>query len=120
MGILKAWGANMDIQYVLKEYACMMYVALYIMKAEKSMSKLLCSVSEEILKAVRHSSPSVFKSSPETPAEPIMIDHSSVTSEFPSASTTKQSLSTEVEKTRTHSVKVKTCKAKGTLQTTDE
>ena len=45
--LLKAWGANMDIQYVLNAYACVMYVASYIMKAEKSMSELLCSVSEE-------------------------------------------------------------------------
>ena len=46
--ILKAWGANMDIQYVLNAYACVMYVASYIMKAEKSMSELLRSVSEEV------------------------------------------------------------------------
>ena len=31
---MKAWGAN---QYVLSAHACVMYVASYIMKAEKQM-----------------------------------------------------------------------------------
>ena len=46
--IMKAWGANMDIQYVLNAHACVMYVASYIMKAEKQMGHLLQSVSEEV------------------------------------------------------------------------
>ena len=38
---LKAWRANMDIQFVLDIYACAMYIVSYISKAQKGMSKLL-------------------------------------------------------------------------------
>ena len=38
----------MDIQYVMDPYACVMYVASYIMKHEKSMSGLLKTVSNEV------------------------------------------------------------------------
>ena len=47
--VLLAWQANMDIQYVMDPYAsCVMYVASYIMKHEKSMSELLKTVSNEV------------------------------------------------------------------------
>ena len=37
-----AWQANTDIQYVvLNAYACVMYVASYIMKTDKAMDQLL-------------------------------------------------------------------------------
>ena len=32
--VMLAWQANMDIQYVLNAYACVMYVVSYIMKTE--------------------------------------------------------------------------------------
>ena len=35
---LRAWRANMDIQYVLDVYACAMYIVSYICKAQKGMS----------------------------------------------------------------------------------
>ena len=35
--VLLAWQANMDIQFVLNAYACVMYVASYIMKMERAM-----------------------------------------------------------------------------------
>ena len=38
---LKAWRANMDIQFVLDMYACAMYIVSYISKAQKGMSELL-------------------------------------------------------------------------------
>ena len=38
---LKAWRANMDIQFVLDVYACAMYIVSYISKAQKGMSELL-------------------------------------------------------------------------------
>ena len=38
---LRAWMANMDIQYVLDVYACTMYIVSYISKAQKGMSELL-------------------------------------------------------------------------------
>ena len=50
--------ANMDIQYVLNAYACVMYVASYIMKTERSMGELLKRVayesrSDELIKQLR-------------------------------------------------------------------
>ena len=42
-----AWQANMDIQFVLNAYACIMYVASYIMKTERSMGELLKRVATE-------------------------------------------------------------------------
>ncbi len=38
----------MDIQYVLNAYACVMYVASYIMKSERSMGELLKNVAAEV------------------------------------------------------------------------
>ena len=46
--ILKGWRANMDIQYVVNAYACLMYIASYIMKAEKGMSELLKNLAREL------------------------------------------------------------------------
>ena len=43
-----AWQANMDIQYVLNAYVCVMYVAAYIMKTEKAMGVLLKQVAAEV------------------------------------------------------------------------
>ena len=39
--------SNMDIQYVINPYACIMYIASYIMKTERSMGKLLKQVATE-------------------------------------------------------------------------
>ncbi len=39
--VMSAWQANMDIQYVLNAYACVMYVASYVMKTEKALLKQL-------------------------------------------------------------------------------
>ena len=44
---LKAWSANMDIQFVLDVYACAMYIVSYISKAQKGMSQLLQRACEE-------------------------------------------------------------------------
>ena len=46
--VLLAWQANMDVQYVMDAYACVMYVASYIMKHEKSMGELLKQVANEV------------------------------------------------------------------------
>jgi hypothetical protein len=45
--VLKVWQANMDLQYVLNPYACVMYVASYMTKTEKSMGELLRHVANE-------------------------------------------------------------------------
>ena len=42
--VMLAWQANMDI---LNAYACVMYVASYIMKTERSMGELLKRVAAE-------------------------------------------------------------------------
>ena len=36
--LLKAWQANMDIQYVLDPYACATYILSYITKVQRGMS----------------------------------------------------------------------------------
>ena len=41
--VVLAWQANMDLQYVLNAYACIMYVASYIMKTDRAMSELVGS-----------------------------------------------------------------------------
>ena len=45
--VMLAWQANMDIQFVMNAYACIMYVASYIMKTERSMGELLKRVATE-------------------------------------------------------------------------
>ena len=42
-----AWQANTDIQYVLNAYACVMYVASYIMKKDRAMGQLLKHLASE-------------------------------------------------------------------------
>ena len=39
--ILHLWRANMDLQYILDPYACVVYVISYIGKSQRGMSKLL-------------------------------------------------------------------------------
>ncbi|KAJ8026271.1 hypothetical protein HOLleu_34067 [Holothuria leucospilota] len=48
--LLQAWNANMDIQYVLDAYSCIMYIVSYISKAEREMGQLLKSAQEEARK----------------------------------------------------------------------
>ena len=45
--VMLAWQANMDLQYVLNAYACIMYVASYIMKTDRAMGQLLKRVASE-------------------------------------------------------------------------
>ena len=46
--VLRAWQANMDIQYVINAYACVMYIASYVLKAEKGMGELLKQAAKEL------------------------------------------------------------------------
>ena len=46
--MLKAWQANMDIQYVLDAYACAAYIVSYISKGQRGMSNLLHEACEEV------------------------------------------------------------------------
>ena len=45
--LLKAWWANMDIQFVTNVYACAMYIASYVTKSQRGMSELLRKTAEE-------------------------------------------------------------------------
>ena len=46
--LLKAWKANMDIQFVLDPYACAAYILSYITKGQRGMSRLLEKACEEV------------------------------------------------------------------------
>jgi hypothetical protein len=45
--LLEAWGANIDIQFVLDTYACAKYCVGYIMKSEGGVSRLLQEATQE-------------------------------------------------------------------------
>ncbi len=45
--ILLNWEANMDIQYVLDAYSCVMYLVSYVLKDERALSDLLRRASRE-------------------------------------------------------------------------
>ena len=45
--LVDVWKANHDIQYVLDLYSCVVYTCDYLMKNNKSMSKLLENASKE-------------------------------------------------------------------------
>ena len=45
--VLKAWEANIDIQFVLDPYACAMYIVSYISKSQRGMSSLMHAASKE-------------------------------------------------------------------------
>ena len=46
--VMLAWQANMDLQYVLNPYACIMYVASYILKTDRALGELLRHVANEV------------------------------------------------------------------------
>ena len=45
--VQKTCQANMDIQYVVDAYACVMYIASYVLKAENGMGELLKQATKE-------------------------------------------------------------------------
>ncbi|CAG2198023.1 unnamed protein product [Mytilus edulis] len=45
--LLRAWEANLDVQYCLDPYACIAYMVAYITKDEREMSQILQAVSNE-------------------------------------------------------------------------
>ncbi|XP_060561861.1 uncharacterized protein LOC132721554 [Ruditapes philippinarum] len=73
--ILRAWEANIDIQFVLDPYACAMYIVSYISKSQRGMSTLLHAAAKEakngnldIKRQVRHIG-NVFSNSVEVSAQ---------------------------------------------------
>ena len=45
--VIRVWRANMDLQYILDPYACVMYITVYMLKSEHLMGELLKQVSKE-------------------------------------------------------------------------
>lgn len=48
--LLKCWNANLDIQYVVDAYACVVYIISYISKLERKMGLLLGNAQREARK----------------------------------------------------------------------
>jgi DNA replication protein DnaC/predicted peroxiredoxin len=46
--LIQAWNANMDIQFVLNPYSCIMYIVSYISKSEKELGEILKFAREEM------------------------------------------------------------------------
>ncbi|MCG7875518.1 MAG: AAA family ATPase [Candidatus Thiodiazotropha endolucinida] len=73
--VLRAWKANIDIQFVLDPYACAMYIVSYISKSQRGMSNLLHAAAKEarngnmdLKRQVRHIG-NVFSNSVEVSAQ---------------------------------------------------
>ncbi|KAJ8372287.1 hypothetical protein AAFF_G00290730 [Aldrovandia affinis] len=49
--LLRAWNANMDIQFILDEFSCIMYMMSYVAKPEHEMTKFLNSVIRDVKKS---------------------------------------------------------------------
>ena len=47
---LSAWRANMDLQFVTDDFACVMYIVSYACKGEQSMGELIKGVVQEMKK----------------------------------------------------------------------
>ncbi|XP_062618787.1 uncharacterized protein LOC134280394 [Saccostrea cucullata] len=45
--LLRAWNANMDIQYIMDPYSCVAYILSYISKAEAEIGELLADAQKE-------------------------------------------------------------------------
>ncbi len=48
--LLRCWNANMDIQFVVDAYSCIVYIISYISKAEREMGLLLSNAQKEAQK----------------------------------------------------------------------
>lgn len=48
--LLKCWNANLDIQYVVDAYACVVYIISYISKSEREIGLLLANAQREASK----------------------------------------------------------------------
>lgn len=46
--LLRAWNANMDIQYIVDEFSCIMYMMSYVSKPEHEMTEFLNSVIKNV------------------------------------------------------------------------
>lgn len=60
--LLKCWNANLDIQFVVDAYACVVYIISYISKAEKEMGLLLGNAHREAQKEANVNAREALKS----------------------------------------------------------
>ncbi|XP_035506699.2 uncharacterized protein LOC118320024 [Scophthalmus maximus] len=60
--LLKCWNANMDIQYDVDAYACVVYIISYISKSEREMGLLLGNAKREAAKEGNVSAKEALKS----------------------------------------------------------
>ncbi|XP_077972734.1 uncharacterized protein LOC144427420 [Styela clava] len=59
--LLRAWNANLDVQFVTDAYACVVYILSYISKGEREMSFLMEGCVNECLNQGHHSAKDVMK-----------------------------------------------------------
>lgn len=59
--LLQAWNANMDIQYVIDAYSCVVYIISYISKAEREMGLLLERTQKEARNQENHDARQALK-----------------------------------------------------------
>lgn len=45
--LLRAWNANMDIQYITDPFSCVMYIVSYITKSERELGQLIKHAQKE-------------------------------------------------------------------------
>ena len=48
--VLRAWNANIDVQYVLDPYSCIMYIISYIAKSESELGVVLKQARDDMIK----------------------------------------------------------------------
>jgi len=48
--LLRAWNANMDIQFVIDDYSCLAFMMSYVSKPEHEMTEFLDGVIREVKK----------------------------------------------------------------------
>ena len=47
--LLRSWNANIDIQYVLDPYSCIMYIVSYISKSESELGEILKNARQDLI-----------------------------------------------------------------------
>ncbi|XP_062589569.1 uncharacterized protein LOC134251199, partial [Saccostrea cucullata] len=59
--LLRAWNANMDIQYILDAFSCVVYIISYISKAERELGLLLQHTKNEAIEGNLHAQEAMKK-----------------------------------------------------------
>ena len=47
--LLSSWKANLDVQFVLESYTCVMYIVRYVSKSQRGMSVQLVAAAKEAI-----------------------------------------------------------------------